>query len=226
MAEADLIRVQLEAQRLAIAVNQARLEAERARINLFREMGKTEFPEVKFADPVEGALQMNPATDAAAAIESRPEARLARSALAVTKSNVRLQEANGKPNFDVLLGYKRTIGFNTMLGGFQMDLPFVNRNQGNIEAATADVKVAEANLAATEALIRRRELTSFFQPLLERAAGTYRIAEAAYREGGTDLLRLLDAQRVRQEAETSYARGLVELRQSLVNLNVAMGAEP
>lgn len=239
MAEADLIRVRLESQRLAIAVNQAMLDSERTRIHLQREMGRLEFAPVRLTDAVEGAADVTLQGSPQQALEQRTETKIARAAMNVTQANYRLQQANGKPNVDVLFGLKRTGGMDTMLGGVQMDLPFANRNQGNIAAASADIRVSETALAATEALIRaevqaatteveirRREILNFYQPLLERAAETYRIAEAAYREGGTDLLRLLDAQRVRTEAQISYVRALTDLRLSQTNLAVALGVEP
>ena len=48
--EVDLLRVQVEHDRLAASARTAALDAERARIALFREMGKIEFPPVEFAD--------------------------------------------------------------------------------------------------------------------------------------------------------------------------------
>jgi outer membrane protein TolC len=126
-----------------------------------------------------------------------------------------------------------------MIGGLQVDLPFRNRNQGTIAQATAEIRVAESTLAATQALIRaevqaasadfdlrRKQLGSLLRPLVEQAEETYRIADAAYREGGTDLLRLLDAQRVRIEARISYTRALAELRQSQVTLRTTLGELP
>ena len=48
IAEGDLIRVQLEASRLALAANTALLDAEQARIRLQREMGRRVFTELEF----------------------------------------------------------------------------------------------------------------------------------------------------------------------------------
>ena len=60
----------------------------------------------------------------------------------------------------------------------------------------------------------------------EQADETSRIALGAYREGGADLLRLLDAERVRIDIELLYLRTLAEYRQSMVALEAAMGVEP
>lgn len=238
VAEADLIRVRLEGERLAIALNAAELEAERARIHLFREMGRMEFPEVTFNDPLE-PLPEPPLVDIEQALERRPEVRLSMQMVDTARANLRLQQVTAKPNVDVLLGYKRTAAMDSLIGGVQVDLPFQNRNQGNISAAEADIRVAESALAATKALVkaeiaaatrdvelRRRQLGDSFQAMRQQAEQTASIAEAAYREGGTDLLRLLDAQRVRIETQLFYQRALAEYRQSAAALETALGVAP
>jgi cobalt-zinc-cadmium efflux system outer membrane protein len=240
MAEADLIRVRLERERLLITLSSATLEAERARIHLYREMGQTQFPAVQFAEVLEPVADPagNP-SEVSQALEKRPEVRLARQLVEVSRSSSGLQLAGSKPNVDVLFGYKRTTGFNTMLGGVQVDLPFHNRNQGNIAAAAADLKAAQSSLAATEALVkaeiqaaqrdyelRRRQVTESFTTLRTQADEAARIADAAYREGGTDLLRLLDAQRLRIETQLLYFRALAEYQQSVVALDAALGVAP
>lgn len=239
MAEADLIRVRLEGQRLELALNSARLDAERFRIHLFREMGRKEFPTIRFAEQLEMLPVLPDATDIPAALDRRPEVRLARQIIAVARSNSRLQQSGAKPNVEVLFGYKRTAGFDTMLGGFQMDLPFHNRNQGNIAAAVAEIRMAESTLAATEALVkaeieaaardaqlRQRQAGEAIQTMRTQADEAARIAEAAYREGGADLLRLIDAQRLRTETQLLHARILAEFHQSISALESALGVNP
>ncbi|HXG35286.1 MAG TPA: TolC family protein [Bryobacteraceae bacterium] len=239
MAEADLLRVRLEGERLAIAANAAALEAERARIQLFREMGRTQFEPVELTEPLEDPAAPALVADPVRALEARPEMQLARLAVEQARAGLRLAEAGARPDLDLLLGYKRTAGFNTLLGGVQWNLPVLNRNQGNIAAARAEVRAAESSLAATEALIRaevraaaadyelrRRQLLDSSRLLRAHAAESARIAQAAYREGGTDLLRLLDAERVRLDTEMLYSRTLTEYRQSIAALEAAMGVEP
>jgi len=52
------------------------------------------------------------------------------------------------------------------------------------------------------------------------------ISRAAYREGGLDLLRLLDAERLRVETQTAWAEALGNYHQSVLSLNYAAGMEP
>jgi cobalt-zinc-cadmium efflux system outer membrane protein len=239
MAEADLLRVRLESERLEISAGTVALEADRARIHLFREMGKPEFPEVRFSEPVEPSEADLPRVDVARALENRTEMKIARAALEQALAGVRLQHAAARPDLDVLFGYKRSQGFHTVLGGVQINLPVSDRNQGNIVAAEREIKVAEANLAATEALvraevqaarrefeIRRRMVLTALPNLNDHAQESSKISLAAYREGGADLLRLLDSERVRIETHLLHMRTLAEYQQSRVALETALGVEP
>lgn len=238
VAQADLLRVQLEGERLSLAANTASLDAERARIELFRAMGQTQFPDIRLAGELDTAVE--PATaDPARALAERTEVKIARQVREEALANASVQRSIARPDVDVLAGYKRTGGFDTLIGGVQVNLPFANRNQGNIAAADASVKIADSEIAAAQAIvlaelrtaerdvaIRKAQVSGTFQKLLAQAGESSRIARAAYREGGADLLRLLDAERVRIELEALYYRTLGEYRQSVAALETAMGIAP
>lgn len=244
VAEADLLKVKLENERLAVSINSAALDAERARIQLYREMGQVEFPAVTLAEltgDLDGAAA--PA-DLTPVLESRPDVKLARQVVEQMRANARLQRANARPDLEALFGYKRTSGYNTAIGGVQWTLPWSNKNQGSVAAAEAEIRVAESELAATEAMakaeirsaeaevrMRRDQLSRLFGGvdgggLRGMAAESSRIALAAYREGGADLLRLLDAERIRIELQVLYYRTLAEFRQSVAALETAVGVNP
>jgi outer membrane protein, heavy metal efflux system len=234
MAEADLLKVRLEGERLALAANAAALDFDRARIQLFRAMGGTEFPAVRLTDVLD--LSPAPKGDVARAVADRVEVQLARHAVEQARANLRLQQSLARPDLDATLGYKRTAGYNTAMAGLSMAIPFRNRNQGSIAAAGAEIRAAEAEVAAAVALVkaevasadrevemRRAQISGLLKNSLTLAAESSRIALAAYREGGADLLRLLDAERVRIELEVLYYRSLTEYRQSVVTWETAMG---
>lgn len=242
--EVDLLRIELERDRLLTAARTAGRDAERARISLFREMGKTEFPAVEFADALE---QLSPieTTPLDQILRQRPEMQLARQAIEQAEANLRLQQANAKTDPDVQVGYKRTAGlsptgpeaFNTIFGSIQIPLAIRNRNQGQIAAAVADIKATQSSLAVAGAIVRaevesaRQDLQSrqsllveTLRPMRDRADEVYKIADAAYREGGSDILRLLDAERTRIETELAYIRTLTELQLSAVAFATAQGS--
>ncbi len=236
--EVDLLRIEVERDRLASAARTAAQDAERARIALFREMGKKEFPAVEFVDALEQAHPV-PSMALSQVLDQRPEMSLAREAVDQARANLRLQEASAKPDPDVHVGYKRTGGFDTVYAAVQIPLPVWNRNQGQVEAAVEEITAAESSVAATEALVRaelesakkeyesrQKLLDETLRPMRERAGEVYRIVEAAYRETGTDILRLLDAERIRIETDVMFTRTLSELQQSAVALETAQGSLP
>jgi cobalt-zinc-cadmium efflux system outer membrane protein len=139
----------------------------------------------------------------------------------------------------LLYGYKRTAGFDTILGGLVMDLPFRNRNQGNIAAAIADSRAlqaqqralriqleAELNTALNDTRIRRQLLDQTLLPAQRDTEEVLGLARRAYLEGGIDLLRLIDAERVYFETRMQVVRTQTELRQAEASLAFAVGEEP
>jgi cobalt-zinc-cadmium efflux system outer membrane protein len=57
----------------------------------------------------------------------------------------------------------------------------------------------------------------------DRANRNLEITSQAYRIGGTDLVRYIDAERVSIEARVTYVRALARYHQSVVNLEYASG---
>ena len=64
------------------------------------------------------------------------------------------------------------------------------------------------------------------QPLREHARTISEITQAAYAQGGMELLRLLDAERARPDGELAYVQGMIEYQQSISHLQAAEGAAP
>ena len=236
--EVDLLRIEVERERLVSSAGAAAQDAERARIAMFREMGNTEFRAVEFADALDQPHPVELLT-VEQALSQRPEMKLARENVEQGRANLRLQEANVKPDPDAFLGYKRTFGFNTLYAAVQIPLPVRNRNQGQIEAAAAEIRAAQSSVSATEVQIRsevetakrdyesrQRLLNETLRPMRDRADEVYRIVDAAYRETGSDILRLLDAERTRIEIQLLYTRTLSEFQQSAVALETAQGILP
>jgi outer membrane protein TolC len=241
IAEQDLLRVRLEGERLKISANLAVIEANRTRIELLREMGQTDFAEVVLTEPLVLDSQMMP-LGVEQALAQRIEIKVARAALEQSKANAKLQDISARPDLNVTYGYKRTqlpdtpAGVNTAIVSLRVTLPTTDKNQGNRIAAEAEVRRQQHMLAAAEAEVRadysgavqeyelrRAEFLNALQPFREHAANISAIAAAAYAEGGTDLLRLLDAERARLDAELAWARGMVDYRQSIVRLEAAEG---
>jgi cobalt-zinc-cadmium efflux system outer membrane protein len=236
IAESDLLRVRVESERLQVAVVQAEVTMTRSAIELLRAMGRTDFSAVLLTDPLEPSGTEVISADTTSALETRPDIQAFRAALDRAQSELQLQRALGRPDFDVFGGVKRTGGLNTAVVALQFNVPLFNRNQGNVSAMEAEVSAARADLNFVEARVRaeleaaqaeydiRRRVTNELRNLREHAVDSAAIALAAYQEGGIDLLRLLDSQRVRIESEILYVTSLSEYQRSVANLEAAMGA--
>ena len=90
-------------------------------------------------------------------------------------------------------------------------------------AATQLDVLADYGAASQEYALRRTEVIGTLQPMREHATNISSIAQAVYVQAGGDLLRLLDAQRSRLDAELAYVQGMVEYQQSIANLEAAEG---
>jgi outer membrane protein, heavy metal efflux system len=241
VAEQDFLRVRLEGERLQISADLAGIDANRLRLELLKEMGDSSFPELVLTEPLVSESEAEP-LGIEKALDQRMEMKAARAALEEAKANAKLQEVLARPDLNVTYGYKRTqlpdttTGVNTAIVSVRVTLPTTDRNQGNRNAAEAEVRRQEEILAATETEIRAEyqaalqeyearsaELRTALGPLREHAAEIASIAAAAYAEGGTDLLRLLDAERSRLDAELAWTRGMVDYRQSIDRLEAAEG---
>jgi cobalt-zinc-cadmium efflux system outer membrane protein len=105
--------------------------------------------------------------------------------------------------------------------GFSMPLPLFDRNEGAIAKATAQIRAQdltlEAELAearadierATTVLAKRRQaLTELETRVVQRVPTLRRMSEDAYREGGADILELLDAMRSVKDIEIAHVQQL------------------
>jgi cobalt-zinc-cadmium efflux system outer membrane protein len=241
-AEADLIRIQLEGDRLRVQARLAEEQARRSLIALYREMGATAFPDsVVFTDRLDNLAEIRP-SDLQTVLRDRPEMRAAREGVKQAEANFDLQRANAVPDPELMGGYKRFSGSgqftgqNTLFFGFQMSLPIFDRNQGRIAAAQAKVLGAKHAVTDQEIAIRaevasalsdyrsrRQALLQVLPRMARRAATSDQIAEGAYRLGGADILRFLDATRMDIETKVLFVQTLIDYHESAVNLELVTG---
>ncbi len=159
--------------------------------------------------------------------------------MTATEADLRLQRAVGVPDLDLLGGYKRNSGYNTAYTSLQMPLPFRNRNQGEVARAEASVRLAKDRLqqlelsvgadvaAAQEAYVHQQAVVHDILPdMRARAKQNLAIMDDAYRAGGVDLLRYLDAERTAFDVEVTALRTLADFQQAGLRLQLAYGIQP
>ena len=234
----DLLRMQIERDRLALSLAAAEREAAQAQLELFRQMGRAPGAAVTLSDRLEDVPLLPPIT-LEQALQSRPDLDVAREAVQTANADLRLQQSLGVPDPDVFAGYKRNSTDNTAYAAVQIPLPVRNRNQGEVARARASVAAAQAALIllerqvgiqiaqAQQAYEMQRKITQEVLPdLRSKTAENLKITAEAYRLGGVDLLRFIDAERTAFEVEVSAIRTLAELQQSVLQLRLAYGVQP
>ena len=234
----DLIRVQIERDRLLLALEAARREVVLTRIELFRQMGRTPDPTVQLSDSLDSTAPVQ-TQSVAVVMAARADVTAAREAVAVAEAEVKLQRADGVPDLDLLGGYKRNAGDNTIYTSLQIPLPFRNRNQGEVARAEANVRLARDRYqqlelsvgadvaAAQEAYTHQQAVVRDILPdMRARAKQNLAIMDDAYRSGGVDLLRYLDAERTAFDVEVSALHTLADFQQASLRLQLAYGVHP
>ncbi|HYZ85659.1 MAG TPA: TolC family protein, partial [Bryobacteraceae bacterium] len=126
LAESDLIRIELEREQIGVQFQNAEQDARRMRLQLFREMGEPEQPGIVLTgdlSDVRPFVALSPDE----ALATRRDLQLARQVIKQAQAGTRLEQMNARPDPEVLFGYKRTIGYNTVIAGLQVSLPLRNR---------------------------------------------------------------------------------------------------
>ena len=242
IAEGDLLKVRLERTKFDFAVANAQLALRRAKIRLLELIGERDFERaVRLeisnrlqAPPVDLNLMQLKET----ALVNRPEIKVAEAELALAQSSIKLERSRAKGEVTPYGGYKRVGVDNTLLAGVTVPLPIGNRNQSGIARAEAEQKVAETSLsfvrnrtlAEVDAAYRayetaREQVRAYEAGLLKQADESREIQLAAYQEGATELITLIEAQKTRTEVRASYYRAIFDYYTSIFQLELATGTD-
>ncbi len=238
-AEGDLIKVRLEAQRLDYSVRKAMIEYDRAKIALQKAMGEASFEaEFELAERLNfkpTALNLQALQEAAL---RRSNIKLGEARLEKAQALLQLERANARPDLTASFGYKRNGQDNALYGALSIPLPLYSKNQGNIARSEAEVAVVEAELKFERAVVlaeltaarrtveaNERQIEALRTEFLRNADESQQVSLAAYREGATDLLHLIDAQRTRTQAQELYFQALADYQLAIHELERAAGIE-
>jgi outer membrane protein, heavy metal efflux system len=237
--EADLIKVRLERIKFDSAVKQAELGLRQATIRLLDRLGQSTFTMQEIAGDLETTLMqsdLQPLREIA--LQSRTDIRAAERELNAATQRLELEQARAKPDLIPFAGYRRVGSDNTIMAGLSIPLKTRDANQAGIARAEADLKVAKTQLqfVRNHALAEvesgyaafqtaQEQVQTFRNELLNQAEESRSIALAAYQEGATALLPVLEAQRTRAEVRRQYFQTLFDYQVSLIDLELAVGKD-
>lgn len=226
-APLDLIQIRVEMNRFRAELDAARQERTAAWRRLAAAMGVPDLPDT----PVRGALDSTwPDYDFDSAahrlMECHPDIRTAR--VGITRAQLALRRARVEaiPNVNFGAGYERDNVDDQDQWAFRASLPIplFDRNQGNLQAASAEVGRAVADVERVQNVLVGRLATAFGQytaarqraeryrtSVLPDAQEAFQLALAAFEGGQFEYLRVLQAQRAVAETNLEYVRALTEL---------------
>ena len=237
-AEVDLIRLEVEQGRVETDLAIARVELARAAADLGLLVGL----ESVAADVANDSLPVPrslPALDALLALakRNRPDLLAAEANVDAARAGVRVERAAIVREVGVMAGVMSTQGERSLMAGVTMPFPLFDQNRGEIQRASAEGRIAALDRAFVERRVTAdvtsayvavqslsAQMSRITSSLLRRAEDGRRIAEGAYREGAAPLVQVLDAARALAEARTLFYRAHFAWRQSVIELNAAIGS--
>lgn len=242
-AEADVIRSELERDRVSAEASMHEASLARARAELASFL-TDRVDSRQLNVHVEDGVYPPPRFDAQSeqALAARPDVLAARDRTSAAQAGVTSERSMLLRQLGATIGTKRSAGFTSLVAGFSLPLPLLDQNRGEIARARAEQSAATFELAAVERVARAdvegateaakvlaaraTALTRGPSAFLVRADEARRIALGAYREGAVPLIQVLDAARAWGEARVTYYQLLYAQHESVLELLVAQGQDP
>jgi len=254
-AEADLVRSQVERDRVVseASMQDAELAQARATLGAYASGVPGLMPDVSVDDmplPLRGStpaaadvvLASGDHPSPSAAIDSRPDVRAARERVTSATAALAAEHSMIVRQLGATIGTMQTGRTTSMIAGVSLPLPLFDQNRGEIQRASAERDAATFDLAAQErsatadlrgAYAAAVLLTDRASELsrrdsmgfLARAEESRRIALGAYREGAVPLFQVIDAARSWADARMTYYKTIATQHQSVLSLLVAEGLD-
>lgn len=225
-------RASAEQSSARVDLRRAESALNKARIALAQVLGLTEptFGEVvgklKPTQPVPSLSKLNDF------LGQNPAIARWKTVLAKHKAAVQLAEAEGIPDITVGVGirHSRSIGDNAAIASLSIPLPIFDRNQGNIQAAQAELTAARQQRRATLVRLRtslsqryqalqaaRQAVLGLAEKALPAARSAYQSIKTAYRNGKRGFLDVLIARRRLFDVKTRYINALAKYHRTVAS---------
>jgi cobalt-zinc-cadmium efflux system outer membrane protein len=238
ISQGDYLKIRLQLLQFQTDVSQAELARVQGLVALRELLGYESVP----ADyDVAGTLEYLPVKITqdeaqALALEHRPDLRAAIQGVAAAHSQYELAVANGKRDPTGTLLYSHTAGASALSAFFSMEMPFFNRNQGEIARTHYAItqseelrRVAEETVqgdvaGAYEGVAENNHVVALYRSgYLEESRLSLEISEYAYKRGAASLLDFLDAERSYRATQLAYRQALASYMLAVEQLREATG---
>lgn len=253
--ERDVLEVELR--RLQASERLAAGRADAALVRLKQLLGMAPDTPLLLGDSIEtlvtaDTINLQPEN---ASVDARPDVRAAAAQVAIAESRITQARSEGRFDLSVYGNYMRMdagfpqLGFNGagalervhghfnyFTGGVMLVVPLLNRNQGQVAAAAAERRAAEARRDATQLSARaevaaatardvqaRRAVELFVGNIRMLARRNVDVARETYQLGRATIFEVLAEQRRYLDIERDYTEALREAWDARVALKAASG---
>jgi len=238
IGEGDYLKIKLQLLQFQTDVSSARLARVQALVGLRQSLGYNAVPEDYdvVGDLAYEPLKLKMEDLQAKALHERPDFRAADLGITAAQSQILLAKANAKVDVNGEYAFSHVAGSSSASLFASFDLPFFNRNQGEIartryaltqaqeqQRAASDTVLGDvAN--AYEALRSNDEVVQLYTSgYLKQAQDSRDISEYAYKRGAASLLDFLDSERSYRLVQLAYRQALASYMTSLEQLKEAVG---
>jgi len=236
ITETDLVRTQLllEQYNLQLINADKDFKNEIQRLKFF--IGSTDSIDVDIESPIE-VIKFPDNLDSLynTALSGRNDMRVAKSEIAVTESNIKLQKAVvlPVPELGMIWNPQNTVPYLGFFGTIK--IPILDRNQGEIEKSKYIQLQAQQNLKNVELQLRTEVRSAFltyqtekenlkkFETILSQSQQVLENVRYSYLKGGTTIIDFLDAQRSWFDTRQLYLNELLAYHQSYVRVLFVTG---
>lgn len=231
----DVLRAELLAKSYTLLYKTASKEAENLQSELGLLLGKKQLIRVDTTDNLLPDIPIDIDVLLKSSLENRSDVRATKSLKEVAESNRKLQRSLAYPEPEVGIIYNSQHSVPHFGLSFSVDLPFFDRNQGEIQKSNYLQEQAEQYLSALHTQIQnevviaysnfqlQQENISEFEQLLKQAQQILDNVRHAYLRGGTTILDYLEAQRSWLETQQEFLETMYAYRLSYVQLLYSTG---
>jgi cobalt-zinc-cadmium efflux system outer membrane protein len=236
ITETELVRTQLllEQYNLQLINADKDFKNEIQRLKFF--IGSTDSIDVDIESPIE-VIKFPDNVDSLynTALSGRNDMKVAKSQIAVTESNIKLQKAIvlPVPELGMIWNPQNTVPYLGFFGTIK--IPILDRNQGEIEKSKYLQLQAQQNLKNVELQLRTEVRAAFqsyqtekenlkkFETILNQSQQVLENVRYSYLRGGTTIIDFLDAQRSWFDTRQLYLNELLAYHQSYIRVLYVTG---
>jgi len=241
LAEADYIKLSLQKLQFEQDVSSAQLTLVQAKANLRQQLG---YQSVAENFDVSGTLTHNKHDVQLEDLEkqalaNRPDLQAAHSGVKVANDTVALAFGNKVRDWTWGTDYtNQNFGINGVGVSLSFELPFHDRNQGEIARSQVAVKQAQETESSTQVgvltdvvnayngLRTSEEVVNLFEGgYLDQATQSRDLSNYAYQRGAASILDLLDAERSYRATQLAYRQALAAQMIAAEQVNLVVGTQ-